>query len=271
MTSVAKGHKVSIVTVCYNAAKDIEETIKSILGQTYDNIEFIVVDGGSTDGTMDIIRKYDDRISRCVSEPDNGIFDAMNKAAGVASGDYICFMNAGDLFFDENVVCDVFSGRNYEEDVIYGSTIQRYEGGYKSHISSPADRMNVSMPFCHQSSFTRVAALREHPFDISYKHVADCMFFRWLYNHGGKFRQVNRYISIFDMSGYSCNTSLGCYCEMESVACKKATVSGYLKRIINVKFKALRYSPLRFRFSAKKTNGKYFRDIKMIKQLEGNI
>ena len=122
MTQPKASQKITVVTVCYNAVKEIEKTIQSVISQTYDNVEYIIVDGGSTDGTLDIIRKYSSRITRWVSEPDKGIFDAMNKSAHMATGEYINFMNAGDLFFDEKVLSDIFAGRSYDEDVLYGST-----------------------------------------------------------------------------------------------------------------------------------------------------
>lgn len=90
--------KISIVTVSYNAAKTIEQTIKSVINQTYSNIEYIVIDGGSTDGTVDIIRKYEDRIAYWVSEPDGGIFDAMNKGIKVATGEVVGIINSDDWY-----------------------------------------------------------------------------------------------------------------------------------------------------------------------------
>ena len=88
--------KVSVVTVCLNAVNEIERTMLSVLDQTYTNIEYIVIDGGSTDGTVDIIRKYQDRIAHFISEPDKGLYDAMNKGIDLATGEWINFMNAGD-------------------------------------------------------------------------------------------------------------------------------------------------------------------------------
>ena len=89
---------ITIITVAYNAVKDIENTILSVLNQTYPNIEYIIIDGGSTDGTLDIIKKYEDKISYWVSEPDKGIYDAMNKGTLKATGVWLNFMNAGDTF-----------------------------------------------------------------------------------------------------------------------------------------------------------------------------
>lgn len=267
MTEPTASHKITVVTVCYNAVKEIEKTIQSVINQTYKNVEYIIVDGGSTDGTLDIIRKYSSHISRWVSEADKGIFDAMNKAAGMATGDYINFMNAGDLFFDNNVLNDIFGGRRYDEDVLYGLTLRSYKGGYKPHYPSKIERMPNCMPFCHQSSFTKVSVLKEHPFDISFISVADCMFFRWLYGNGGTFRNVNRFIAEYDMYGYVSNTSLRCYFESCLVDALKPTLAGYFTKIVRIKLKPLRYCGLRFWLAEKKHPEKYSRRRDSFKQI----
>ncbi len=129
---------VSIITVCYNSAKTIEQTIQSVLSQDYaNNIEYIIVDGGSTDGTLDIIRKYQDKISFVISEPDKGIYDAMNKGIARANGDIVGLLNADDIYADEKVISTLqavmqspaiqacygdliyFSGNNVEKIVRY--------------------------------------------------------------------------------------------------------------------------------------------------------
>jgi len=99
---------ISVVTVSYNAVSTIEQTILSVINQTYPNVEYIIIDGGSTDGTVDIIKKYADKIAYWVSEPDKGIYDAMNKGVVVATGEWINFMNAGDIFTDSDVIDKLF-------------------------------------------------------------------------------------------------------------------------------------------------------------------
>ena len=100
--------KISVITVCYNDRERIEKTILSVLSQSYGNLEYIVIDGGSTDGTVDIIKKYANRIAYFVSESDEGIYDAMNKGLRKAVGEWVCFLNAGDLFVSESVLNTIF-------------------------------------------------------------------------------------------------------------------------------------------------------------------
>lgn len=108
--------KISIITVCLNAKDTIEETLLSIINQTYNDIELIVIDGASTDGTLEIIDKYKDRISHFISEPDSGIYDAMNKGIKLASGDFIFFLNANDVFYDEKVLENVVNASTENKD-----------------------------------------------------------------------------------------------------------------------------------------------------------
>ena len=107
--------KISIITVSYNAVATIEQTILSVINQTYENIEYIIIDGGSTDGTIDIIKKYKDKISYWVSEQDNGIYDAMNKGIDVATGDYIQFLNADDCLVNKEIIKIVKERRENQE------------------------------------------------------------------------------------------------------------------------------------------------------------
>jgi len=100
---------ITVITVVLNGEKALEETIKSVISQTYPNVEYIIIDGGSTDGTLDIIKKYEDYIDYWVSEPDKGIYDAMNKGVDLTTGQWINFINAGDRFYDEDLIEEIFS------------------------------------------------------------------------------------------------------------------------------------------------------------------
>lgn len=114
--------KISIITVVYNDADGLETTIKSVANQTYKNIEYIVIDGASKDGTLDILKKNESKISVWKSEPDKGIYDAMNKGLALATGDYVWFMNAGDIIFSDNTLELIFTTCEANADVYYGET-----------------------------------------------------------------------------------------------------------------------------------------------------
>jgi glycosyltransferase involved in cell wall biosynthesis len=112
---------ISIITVSFNAEQTIERCISSVINQKYDKIEYLIIDGGSTDGTKEIINKYNDKVSLIVSEPDKGIYDAMNKGIKLATGDIIGMLNADDFFADENILLEVADAFNlYNPDVLYG-------------------------------------------------------------------------------------------------------------------------------------------------------
>lgn len=174
--------KISVVTVCYNAADTLEETMLSVLNQTYDNIDYIIIDGGSTDGTVGIIRKYADRLAYWGSEPDKGIYDAMNKGLAVATGDYVNFMNAGDTFFDEAVVENVASRINKEgcsSHVIYGDSYiyDNYHTYYKR--PEPLRNLRRHSAFCHQASFIKHGD--DIKYDLNYRIAADYELFSRMY------------------------------------------------------------------------------------------
>lgn len=112
--------KISIITVCYNSAKTIEDTIQSVINQTYDNIEYIIIDGISTDNTLEIVSKYKDKISKIVSEKDAGLYDAINKGIGLATGDIIANLNSDDFYIDNNVIADVVAKMEADKsDTLY--------------------------------------------------------------------------------------------------------------------------------------------------------
>ncbi len=121
--------KISIVTVVYNAKPFIERTIKSVIAQSYLNIEYIIIDGGSDDGTLEMAEKYESKIALIHSGKDNGIYDAMNKGLKDATGDYILFLNAGDELYDDNTISNVFK-TFIDADVYYGNTSVTNQSGH---------------------------------------------------------------------------------------------------------------------------------------------
>ena len=182
--------KISVVTVCYNAVRDIEKTILSVINQTYPNIEYIIIDGGSKDGTMDIVNRYKDKIDAIVSEPDKGIYDAMNKGIDRATGEWINFMNADDWFNDNDSVLNVFEAVKGNYDVVYGDAKYRYTNGDREVKAVPISRLDYILPFSHQSVFVKTHIMKQRPFDTSYRLAADYDFFLELYLQERRFCYV---------------------------------------------------------------------------------
>lgn len=188
---------ITVITVCYNVVSSIEETILSVINQTYPNIEYIIIDGGSTDGTIDIIKKYKNRISIWISEPDKGIYYAMNKGIKLATGEWINFMNCGDSFYSNTTIEDVFNMANSTSDIIYGNTNLLLDIGKfvkKGTIATLQDYM----PFVHQSSFSRTSLMKEYRFDTKYKICADRNFFFTAYKNKFKFEYIDKTISNYE-------------------------------------------------------------------------
>ena len=205
--------EVSIITVCRNAESCLGSTMDSILAQTFQPIEYIVIDGASTDRTLALIKEREAAFRsrgiafRWLSEPDGGIYDAMNKGIRLASGRWLNFMNAGDGFHDVEVLADIFSREEYpsEVGVIYGDTELRLSFGSVEMRPKPLEYMKKKMPFCHQSTFVRAEEMKAHPFDLTYPFAADYAFFYQYYQHGGGFRYVNRLVAYFESEeGASC-------------------------------------------------------------------
>ena len=147
---------ISIVTVSYNAVLTIEQTILSVINQTYPNVEYIIIDGGSTDGTVDIIKKYANKIAYWVSEPDKGIYDAMNKGGLKATGDFIQFLNAGDWFENEYVIEKIFKDWYKRVDVIYGDMIIRRSDGVYYAKAQDLSHFENDFPLFHPSTFIMI-------------------------------------------------------------------------------------------------------------------
>lgn len=164
--------KVSVVTVCYNAINVIEKTILSVLSQDYSDFEYIIIDGGSTDGTIDVIRKYEDRLVYWISEPDNGVYYAMNKGINAASGEWINFMNAGDEFVDSHTLSK-FGEINLPDSVFYVYADNLRQKNDEYHKAFPISHISKRIICCHQSAFVSTKIKDEIFFDTDLRICAD--------------------------------------------------------------------------------------------------
>ena len=164
--------KVTVVTVVFNAVETIESTIRSVLSQDYGNLEYVVIDGGSTDGTTDVISRYRDRIAHFVSERDGGIYDAMNKGVAAATGDWIGVMNAGDVFSSADVLSRMFDAEDHHAgvDVVYGDAVA-VDGNrrFADPGAESVEGLARGPVYRHGASFVRRETHLKFPFDLTLK------------------------------------------------------------------------------------------------------
>lgn len=198
--------KVSIVTVTYNCESTIEETLLSVIRQTYNNTEIIVIDGRSSDNTINIINKYKEQIDVFVSEKDHGIFDAMNKGIQKATGDWIMFMNAGDSFFESDTISQLsYLMNDPSNGVIYGPHFLRYNNHNRLINDIPFFQQNGkyrNMGFSHQSCLVRTKLAKKYYFELEYKLSADYkMLWHLYYDENVCFAKSDIPIAIMDDNG----------------------------------------------------------------------
>jgi glycosyltransferase involved in cell wall biosynthesis len=199
-------NKVSIITVAKNSEKYIEETIRSVISQTYKNKEFIVVDGGSEDRTIDIIKRYESDINYFISEPDNGIAEAMNKGIELATGDYVLFLNSDDYLMNDSVLEKVSSFISEELDIYIFKVLFLYEDGrtITSLIHGLGLLTNFKMGSCHQGQFiSRRLLLKLGKFDTKLKINFDYDFILRAYKAGASFKACNEIVSVMRQVGIS--------------------------------------------------------------------
>jgi glycosyltransferase involved in cell wall biosynthesis len=195
---------ISIITVVYNGAEYIEKTILSVIRQTYSNVEYIIIDGGSTDGTLQIIQKYDHDIDFWISEKDQGIYDAMNKGIDHMSGDWVNFMNAGDIFCDEGILTSVFHKQHYaEHTVLFGDHFVRYDDLTVKRRAGAIENLWKGSQFCHQSAFIKGSFHQIHRYNRVNKITADFEFFFNASISGNTFFRLPQAICIFSAGGVS--------------------------------------------------------------------
>lgn len=197
----------SVITIVYNNVRDIERTMLSVLNQTYDAIEYIVVDGASNDGTLEVIKRYEDRIAKLISEKDKGIYDAMNKGLALATGDYVIFMNSGDEFYANDTVAKVFATAP-DADIYYGETEmvndERESLGQRRH--TVPDKFNwrsfkYGMSVSHQAIY--IKRVLTEPYDMRYQLSADIDWIIRAAKKAKKIVKVEGYVAKYLVGGMS--------------------------------------------------------------------
>lgn len=197
---------ITVVTVCLNSEKLLEQTMKSVIEQTYDNIEYIIIDGGSTDGTLGIIKKYEEYIDKWISEPDEGIYDAMNKGVDMANGELINFLNSGDTYFDKETIKKIVNFyKEKNSDIVFGDTqIVSPSGEVITHITGKIDPPDHRLiKISHQSAFISTSLHKKNKYDTNHKICADYNLFTSLLLQKYKFNHINQTISKYLDNGYS--------------------------------------------------------------------
>ncbi len=209
----------SIITINFNNCDGLRRTIESVVNQTNADYEYIVIDGGSTDGSVDVIQKYSDRISYWVSEKDDGIYNAMNKGVRHAHGDYCLFLNSGDSFYDKHVLNENLLSDS-KCDIVVGRLVSDSDG--RELFSPPS--YDISMYYFytstlpHQASFIKTKLLKQYPYDESLKIVSDWKFFvDMIIIHQCSVRFVDIKIAKFDMNGVSTSDTKNTWEEKYSV------------------------------------------------------
>ena len=209
--------KISIITVSYNAEKTIFQTIKSVAEQTYSNIEYIIIDGNSNDRTVEFIRLFDAEIAYWESSPDSGIYEAMNKGVNKATGEWIHFLNSGDVFTSNTVIENIVNQNNKAisvSDVIYGNIICSFSFGKYVFKPLSLKYFNSLFPISHPATLVRRECFEHRCFDIDLKIAADFKFLRQLYFENTVFTYIPISMVLFDAeSGISSNNHAELYKE----------------------------------------------------------
>lgn len=200
--------RITIITAVYNRVDTVEQCILSVINQTYDNLEYIIIDGGSTDGTVDVIRKYADKIAYWCSESDKGIYDAWNKGVSHATGDYINFIGSDDVMYGNNVIKNMVSYLDKSVDVLAGSIMVVNEKtcfefiNNNSYVINKADYKGGCI--ATQGTFAKRELCNKYKFDISYKIAADYKFFlQYYYDSSIRIKFVDEIVQYFSDEGVS--------------------------------------------------------------------
>lgn len=233
--------KVTIITVCRNARDTIEKTIQSVLSQDYNNIEYIIIDGKSTDNTLEIINKYKSKITKTISESDKGIYDAMNKGIKISKGMIINFLNSGDYYYNNNTISYVV--RKFEKvntDIIYGDAILYDEYGNIKKIHKNVDSISLARwAICHQAIFVKKSIFKKYGnFNIKYKINSDYEWLlRCIIKNKCKSLYVDKIIVNYLMGGLSETSLYKFYSERIKISLSYHGVFGFIKNNIILKIR----------------------------------
>ena len=219
---VKMNQKVSIITVCLNSVNTIEQTIKSVLNQTYPNIEYIIIDGKSVDGTIEVIKKYEGKIGRWISEPDAGLYDAMNKGIAMASGDIIGIINSDDWYAIQAVEKVVQVFEQGEADVVYGKLRRVHVDGQIAEAENgDLNDMPYRMTVPHPTAFVKKSVYSQYGlFNLQYELAADYEFFLRIYLQKVKMKQVDCVLAYFREGGLSGRRAKTCAKELKEISLK---------------------------------------------------
>jgi glycosyltransferase involved in cell wall biosynthesis len=210
---------ITIVTVVYNGSKFIEDTILSVINQDYKNIQYIIIDGGSNDTTIDIINKYKNFIDIFISESDFGIYDAMNKSLLYCKGDWLNYMNVGDIFYNNTVISDIFTnGIKLNTDLIYGNHKVLYKNSIVNKYPSNLDDLWKGMTIQHQSIFLNKNIYKNCLFNTKYRFAADFDLVLRCKKNGYNFFYLNKFICIVSANGFSESNSYSTYLEFKKIS-----------------------------------------------------
>lgn len=206
----------SIITINYNNCEGLRKTIDSVLSQTWTDFEWIVIDGGSTDGSRELIERYQEHFAYWCSEPDEGVYNAMNKGIAKAKGEYLNFMNSGDTYYEAETLQKVFAEKR-SADVVYGDCLKVYEDHTEMIVyPNPMEFYVISEGMiCHQAMFIRSVLLKDNPYDESMKICADRKHLIGVALGGGRFVHAGTVICRYDMSGMSSAQSVSFQNEWE--------------------------------------------------------
>lgn len=204
--------KISVITICYNAKASIAKTIESVLEQDYRPLQYVIIDGQSKDGTLELVKEYTNKFDEIgvdflvISENDSGIYNAMNKGIKYATGEWIIYMNSDDSFYSQSSLSKMSKElSNLKNDVVYGDECVFNNNGLKFVNKRYGDisQITKTLPFCHQSSLVRRKWLAEHPFDENLKIVADYEFFLYCYTKGAVFKHCDNIVASYYRDGTS--------------------------------------------------------------------